>query len=63
VNLPGTRYTELSENLLHWADCVIIATHHSTYDDGWIVAHAQRVVDTRNATQDVKQHHEKVHKL
>ena len=33
------------------------------YDYGWIVAQSRRIVDTRNATRDVKQGQEKIHKL
>jgi UDP-N-acetyl-D-glucosamine dehydrogenase len=54
VDLPGLSYTELSPGLLQWADCVIITTHHSVYDYDWIVAHAQCILDTRNATRHVK---------
>jgi UDP-N-acetyl-D-glucosamine dehydrogenase len=35
-------------------DCVLIATNHSEYDYKWIVKNAKLVVDTRNATADVK---------
>ena len=35
-------------------DCVLIATNHSDYDYKWIVKNAQLVVDTRNATAEVK---------
>jgi UDP-N-acetyl-D-glucosamine dehydrogenase len=41
-------------------DCVVIATDHSSYDYGAIVAAAQLVVDTRNATRPVKEHREKI---
>ncbi len=63
VDLPGLRYTELSENLLNWADCVITTTHHSTYDYHWIVEHAQLIVDTRNATREISLARAKIHKL
>ncbi len=35
-------------------DAVLIATDHSDYDYKWIVKNAQLVIDTRNATADVK---------
>ncbi|RKY03887.1 MAG: nucleotide sugar dehydrogenase, partial [Planctomycetota bacterium] len=35
-------------------DCVLIATNHSDYDYKWIVKNAKLVVDTRNATANVK---------
>ncbi len=41
-------------------DCVVIATDHSSYDYAAIVAAAQLVVDTRNATRPVKAHREKI---
>lgn len=31
-------------------DCVVITTDHSAFDYDWIVRHARRVFDTRNAT-------------
>ncbi len=39
----------LNEALLQWADCVLIATDHSTVDYDLIREAAVRVVDTRNA--------------
>jgi UDP-N-acetyl-D-glucosamine dehydrogenase len=44
--------TELSE--IGKYDCVVIVTDHSDYDYGDIVAKAQLVVDTRNATKGIK---------
>ena len=41
-------------------DCVLIATDHSSYDYDAIVRHAKLVVDTRNATRNVKQPARKV---
>ena len=63
VDLAGLDYMELNEELLNWADCVIITTNHSTYDYDWIVEHAKLVVDTRNATRNVPAGRSKVHKL
>ena len=63
VEIPKLTYTELSNSILKWADCVIITTHHSVYDYAWVVQHAKSVVDTRNATRDVSHHREKIHKL
>ena len=45
---------KLSPKMLASYDCVLIATDHSAYDYASIVRHAQLVVDTRNATKDVK---------
>lgn len=63
VEAPGLRYTDLSERMLNWADCVVITTHHSVYDYRWIVEQSRLIVDTRNATHDVKKGREKIHKL
>jgi len=35
-------------------DCVLIATHHSAYDWQMVADNAQLIVDTRNATKNVK---------
>jgi UDP-N-acetyl-D-glucosamine dehydrogenase len=35
-------------------DCVLISTNHSDYDYKWIVKNAKLVVDSRNATANVK---------
>ena len=35
-------------------DCVLISTNHSDYDYQWIVKNSKLVVDTRNATANVK---------
>jgi UDP-N-acetyl-D-glucosamine dehydrogenase len=63
VEMPNLTYTELSDSILQWADCVIITTHHSVYDYAWVVQHAKSIVDTRNATRAVHHHREKIHKL
>ncbi len=47
------------ENLAE-ADCVLISTDHSAYDYDFIVKHARLVVDTRNATKNVKEGREKI---
>lgn len=51
---------ELSEDLLQKVDCVIIVTAHSCYDYAWIVKHAPLIIDTRNATREVKEGNEKI---
>jgi UDP-N-acetyl-D-glucosamine dehydrogenase len=58
----GNRYhtTPLTDELLASADCVTIVTHHSAFDYRRIVAHAQVVVDTRNATRAVQEGREKI---
>lgn len=54
---------ELSDELLGNADIVVITTDHSCYDYQNIVNKAKAVFDTRNATKDVKENREKIHKL
>ena len=41
-------------------DAVLIVTDHSSYDYAAIVRHSRLVVDTRNATKEVKEHREKI---
>jgi UDP-N-acetyl-D-glucosamine dehydrogenase len=45
------------------ADCVLIITDHSSVDYDQVVAHAQLVVDTRNATKNVRKQREKIYKI
>jgi len=54
---------ELTPEALKDADCVLIVTDHSTIDYEEVVEHAQLVVDTRNATKNVKQMREKIYKI
>jgi UDP-N-acetyl-D-glucosamine dehydrogenase len=51
---------EVTKELLQSSDCVLITTDHSKYDYDFIVKHAKRVIDTRNATKAVKQGREKI---
>ena len=44
---------ELSQRVLHGADITVIATNHSCYDVGDIVANSAAVFDTRNATKGI----------
>ncbi len=44
----------LTENNLKSYDCVLISTDHTVYDYKFIVKHSSLIVDTRNATGDVK---------
>ncbi|WP_088555115.1 nucleotide sugar dehydrogenase [Calderihabitans maritimus] len=53
----------LNEETLGRADCVIIHTDHSCIDYEWLVEKARLVVDTRNATKQVKQGKGKIIKL
>src|SRR5688572_23735295 len=45
---------ELTPEALKRYDCVLIATHHSAYDWQMIADNAPLIVDTRNATRNVK---------
>jgi UDP-N-acetyl-D-glucosamine dehydrogenase len=44
-------------------DCVIILTDHSTYDIREIVESAKLVIDTRNATKDLRAFKDRIIKL
>jgi UDP-N-acetyl-D-glucosamine dehydrogenase len=54
---------DLDETVLSQADCVMIITDHGAYDYQWIVDNARLVVDTRNATKNVKRGREKIIKV
>ena len=43
----------LTDELLAWADCVVIATDHSQFDYRRVVEKSRLVVDARNATARV----------
>ena len=49
----GMTSVPLTADSLPAYDCVLIATHHSAYDWQFIADHAQLIVDTRNALQNV----------
>jgi len=51
---------DLTPEFLAAQDCVLIATDHSAYDYEHIVRHARLVIDTRNATKNVKAGREKI---
>ncbi len=51
---------ELTPGTLAEYEVVVIATDHSAYDYTAIVRHARLVIDTRNATNAVKEHREKI---
>lgn len=50
----------LAADFLQRQDAVIIVTDHSAYDWDWIVANSGLVIDTRNATRNVKQFRERI---
>ncbi|MCL5005891.1 MAG: nucleotide sugar dehydrogenase [Acidobacteria bacterium] len=51
---------ELTPEALSEPEAVIIATDHSIYDYSYIVRHARLVIDTRNATRNVKENRDKI---
>lgn len=55
--------TPYSDELVASADIVMITTDHSDFDYDRIVRHAKVVIDTRNATKNVKAGREKIHLL
>ncbi|NMM61124.1 nucleotide sugar dehydrogenase [Clostridium sp. P21] len=60
----GKEYVSVEwEEAIKTADIVIITTNHSCYDYETIVEKANLLYDTRNATKDVKNNREKIHKL
>jgi UDP-N-acetyl-D-glucosamine dehydrogenase len=61
-DFPPMESVDLSPEFLSQQDCVLIATDHSAYDYESIVRHARLVVDTRNATRNVREGREKIHK-
>jgi UDP-N-acetyl-D-glucosamine dehydrogenase len=54
VNGSLLKSKPLTPALLAKMDVVVITTDHSDYDYDMIVKHAKVVVDTRNATKNVK---------
>jgi UDP-N-acetyl-D-glucosamine dehydrogenase len=52
--LAGLKSVDLSKAQLTTYDAVLIATEHSTVDYDFLVANSKLVVDTRNATANVK---------
>jgi UDP-N-acetyl-D-glucosamine dehydrogenase len=61
-DVPVMRSQTLSEEFLAAQDCVLIATDHSAYDYDFIVRHSRLVVDTRNATKNVREGRDKIRK-
>ncbi len=57
------RSQRLTQKLLQSSDCVAILTDHSAYDYDFIVQNAKLVMDTRNATKNVKKNRKKIVKL
>ena len=61
-DVPDMSSTELTPKFLASQDCVVIATDHSAYDYDFVVKHAPLILDTRNATKNVKKCREKIRK-
>lgn len=56
----GMKSVALTPEELAFHDCVLIVTDHSAYDYESVVRNARLVVDTRNATRNVKQFRQKI---
>jgi UDP-N-acetyl-D-glucosamine dehydrogenase len=65
LDLDGRRmkHVDLSDDELGSADVVVIITAHDEVDYERVVAKADRIYDTRNATRNVRENREKVRKL
>src|SRR5262249_21117419 len=61
-DVPALSSLPLTPESLSAQDCVLIATDHSAHDYEFIVRHSRAVVDTRNATRNVRDGRERVHK-
>jgi UDP-N-acetyl-D-glucosamine dehydrogenase len=51
---------ELTADALNHYSAVVVATDHSSYDYHFIVRHARLVIDTRNATREVKSRRDRI---
>jgi UDP-N-acetyl-D-glucosamine dehydrogenase len=60
--LPEMASSPLDAKFLAGQDCVLIATDHTAYDYDFIVKHSKLVIDTRNATNKVREGREKIRK-
>jgi UDP-N-acetyl-D-glucosamine dehydrogenase len=60
--LPEMSSQELTPAYLGSQDCVLISTDHSMYDYNFIVANSRFVLDTRNATKNVKSGRDRIRK-
>lgn len=48
------RGVELTEDIIAAADCIVIVTDHRKIDYSWVAERAALLVDTRNATRDLR---------
>ncbi len=60
VNGMNLKSINLTKKLLKEMDLVVITTDHSNYDYDFIVQNSKKVIDTRNATKNVKKFREKI---
>jgi UDP-N-acetyl-D-glucosamine dehydrogenase len=60
--LPQLQSQPLSADYLAAQDCVLIATDHSAFDYEFIVSHSTLIIDTRNATKNVRSNRDRIHK-
>jgi UDP-N-acetyl-D-glucosamine dehydrogenase len=63
VDATAYKSVDLSGALLEKADVVVIVTAHSSVDYARVVARAERILDTRNATRGVTEGRDKIRKL
>ncbi|HEX3726402.1 MAG TPA: UDP binding domain-containing protein, partial [Pirellulales bacterium] len=61
-HLPEMTSMSLDARSLAEQDCVLIATDHSAYDYDFIVQNSRLVIDTRNATKNVREGRHKIRK-
>ncbi|MDR2171158.1 MAG: nucleotide sugar dehydrogenase [Planctomycetaceae bacterium] len=59
-NIKEMQSTNLTKEFLNSQDCILIATDHSNYDYDFIVQNSNLIVDSRNATKNVKNGKEKI---
>lgn len=60
LNEGTVKTTDLNAEVLENSDCVVILTTHSVFDFEFIIRHSVAVVDTRNATKNVRNGREKI---
>jgi UDP-N-acetyl-D-glucosamine dehydrogenase len=60
INGNSLKSSALTKERIKKADCVLITTDHSDFDYEFIVKHAKRIIDTRNATKYVSSNRDKI---
>ena len=65
LSIDGNKMSSatLTPELLQKIDCTAIITNHTCYDYNWIVHNSKLILDTRNATKNVKEGKQKILKL